>query len=107
MTEALTPERPHSEQIDVFGVSHPGRVRTENQDHFLVGSIHKTMNVLQSSLPEESLGELRSPSRGFVFLVADGVERTWPMASVAPLMLMVPIALQRMACPAGGAQGCG
>ncbi|MBK6420658.1 MAG: serine/threonine-protein phosphatase [Gemmatimonadetes bacterium] len=73
MTEALTPERPHSEQIDVFGVSHPGRVRTENQDHFLVGSIHKTMNVLQSSLPEESLGELRSPSRGFVFLVADGV----------------------------------
>jgi len=73
VTEALTPERPHSEQIDVFGVSHPGRVRTENQDHFLVGSIHKTMNVLQSSLPEESLGELRSPSRGFVFLVADGV----------------------------------
>ncbi|MBK6781426.1 MAG: serine/threonine-protein phosphatase [Gemmatimonadales bacterium] len=73
MTEALTPERPHSEQIDVFGVSHPGRVRTENQDHFLVGSIHKTMSVLQSSLPEESLGELRSPSRGFVFLVADGV----------------------------------
>jgi serine/threonine protein phosphatase PrpC len=73
VTEALTPERPHSEQIDVFGVSHPGRVRTENQDHFLVGSIHKTMSVLQSSLPEESLGELRSPSRGFVFLVADGV----------------------------------
>ncbi len=73
MTEAQTPERPHSEQIDVFGLSHPGRVRTENQDHFLVGSIHKSMSVLHSSLPEESLGELRSPSRGFVFLVADGV----------------------------------
>ncbi len=73
MTDAQTPERPQGEQIDVFGLSHPGRVRTENQDHFLVGSIHKTMSVLQSSLPEEYLGELRSPSRGFVFLVADGV----------------------------------
>jgi protein phosphatase len=65
--------RPDPRLIDVFGVTHPGKVRTENQDHFLIASIHKTMSVIQTSLPAESLGDLRSPSRGFVFLVADGV----------------------------------
>ncbi|HXI22193.1 MAG TPA: protein phosphatase 2C domain-containing protein, partial [Gemmatimonadales bacterium] len=65
--------RPTREHIDVFGVSHVGHVREENQDHFLIGSLHKFMQVHQSSLPTDALGELVSPSRGYVFLVADGV----------------------------------
>ncbi len=73
MTAGPAPERPQGDQIDVFGLTHQGNVRTENQDHFLVGSIHKSMSIRQTSLPEESLGDLRSPSRGYVFLVADGV----------------------------------
>lgn len=73
MTLQPPPDRPRRQQIDVFGLSHQGRVRTENQDHFLIASIHKAMSVLYSSLPERSLGELRSPSRGYVFMVADGV----------------------------------
>ena len=73
MTAGPAPERPQGDQIDVFGLTHQGNVRTENQDHFLVGSIHKSMTIRQTSLPEESLGDLRSPSRGYVFLVADGV----------------------------------
>jgi protein phosphatase len=48
-------------------------VRTENQDCFLIASLHKAMQVHQTNLPQETLGELISPSRGFVFLVADGV----------------------------------
>lgn len=67
------PPRPTKAQIDVFGMSHQGLVRKENQDHFLVASLHKVMQVYHSSLPEEAIGELLSPSRGFVFLVADGV----------------------------------
>jgi protein phosphatase len=75
MQEEITdpPPRPTKANIDVFGMSHQGLVRTENQDHFLVASLHKAIQVYHSSLPEEAIGELLSPSRGFVFLVADGV----------------------------------
>lgn len=65
--------RPNKNQYDFHGVSHQGMVRTENQDCFLIASLHKAMQVHQTSLPEEALGDLMSPSRGFVFLVADGV----------------------------------
>jgi serine/threonine protein phosphatase PrpC len=65
--------RPMMSDIDVFGLTHQGKVRKENQDQFLIASLHKTMNVHATSLPAEHLPELTSESRGFVFLVADGV----------------------------------
>jgi PPM family protein phosphatase len=71
--ESPSPGRPSRENLDLFGLSHPGNVRKENQDHFLIASLHKTMQVHYTSLPEDALGQLTSPSRGFVFLVADGV----------------------------------
>jgi serine/threonine protein phosphatase PrpC len=64
---------PHREHADIHGVTHPGLVRKENQDHFLIGTIHKLLQVYQTSVPPETMGDLTSPSRGFVFLVADGV----------------------------------
>ncbi len=67
------PNRPSREDIDVFGLTHPGLVRTENQDHFLVASLHKLMAVQQSSLPADLVGDTRSGARGFLVLVADGV----------------------------------
>ena len=75
MPEEITdpPPRPTKANIDVYGMSHQGLERTENQDHFLVASLHKAIQIYHSSLPEEAIGELLSPSRGFVFLVADGV----------------------------------
>lgn len=78
MEPILTPtqvaqSKPRPDQIDAFGLTHPGRVRTENQDQFLIASLHKTMMVLHSSLAAEHLGRLTSDSRGWVFLVADGV----------------------------------
>ena len=74
MTDPLPPnDRPARDNIDVFGLTHVGKVRTENQDQFLIASLHKTMAVHSTSLPREELGTLRSPSRGYVVLVADGV----------------------------------
>jgi protein phosphatase len=70
---AQTDRQPHSGQVDIYGLSHQGLVRSENQDHFLVATLHKTMRVIQTSVPAESLGELQSPGREYVFLVADGV----------------------------------
>ena len=68
-----TGDQPHRHHVDVCGLTHPGLVRTENQDHFLIATLHKSMRILQSSMPEDALGSLESPSRGHVFLVADGV----------------------------------
>ena len=65
--------RPSRDDIDIFGMSHQGLEREDNQDHFMVASLHKTMQVYQTSLPEDELGPLISPSRGYVFLVADGL----------------------------------
>jgi len=65
--------RPTSTNVDVFGLSDRGRVRQENQDHFLIASLHKLLRVHQSSLPPEDITTLISESRGYILLVADGV----------------------------------
>jgi protein phosphatase len=69
-------DHPRSHQVDVCGLTHHGLVRTENQDLFLIATLHKSMRVIQTSVPAEALGDLRSPSRGYVLLVADGVGGT-------------------------------
>jgi protein phosphatase len=69
-------DRPHRAHIDVFGLSHAGRVRTENQDQFLIASVHKSMRVIQTSMPRGPVGEIHGPSYGHVLLVADGVGGT-------------------------------
>jgi serine/threonine protein phosphatase PrpC len=68
-----TEDRPLASDIDVFGLTHPGKVRRANQDQFLIASLHKTMQVHASSVAAEELGELTSESRGYLFIVADGV----------------------------------
>ncbi len=68
-----TEPRPTSSNIDVFGLSDRGRVRSENQDQFLIASLHKLLRVHQSSLPPEDITTLVSESRGYILLVADGV----------------------------------
>jgi protein phosphatase len=65
--------RPIGADIDVFGLTDPGRVRTDNQDHFLIASLHKLLKVQRTSLPEPNLTDLVSETRGYLFLVADGV----------------------------------
>ena len=68
-----TEPRPALAEIDVFGLTDSGRVRRENQDHFLIASLHKLLRVHQSSIPPDDLTPLVTESRGFVFVVADGV----------------------------------
>jgi protein phosphatase len=65
--------RPTASNIDVFGVSERGRVRSENQDQFLIASLHKLLRVHQSTLAPEDITTLVSESRGYILLVADGV----------------------------------
>ena len=49
----VSPDRkPRDEEIDVYGLTHQGKVRTENQDHFLICALRKQMVVHLTSLPE-------------------------------------------------------
>jgi serine/threonine protein phosphatase PrpC len=64
--------KPRDDELDVYGVTHVGRVRRENQDHFLVCSLRKQMLVHHTSLPGP--GNLPAAERlAFVAMVADGV----------------------------------
>ena len=65
--------RPTRANVDVFGLTHVGHVRVGNEDHYLVASLHKTLQVERTSLPADQVGSFTSGSRGYLFLVADGV----------------------------------
>jgi protein phosphatase len=64
--------RPAMADIDTFGMTHPGRVRPVNNDHFLIASFHRNLRVHHTSIPG-GIGHQETESRGFLFLVADGV----------------------------------
>jgi PPM family protein phosphatase len=72
-TIAGTQRKPYDEEIDVYGITHPGKVRKENQDHFLICSLKRQMVVRQTSLPNID-GFTAEPERlAFLMMVADGV----------------------------------
>ena len=71
-TDASGP-KPRDSELDLFGLTHPGLVRRENQDHFLLGTIHQQINIHGTSLPEAQRLPLRSERLGTIMLVADGV----------------------------------
>ncbi|HEX3276711.1 MAG TPA: protein phosphatase 2C domain-containing protein [Gemmatimonadales bacterium] len=64
--------KPRDDEIDVYGLTHPGKVRTENQDHFLICTLRKQMVVLQTSLPGSTL-TADGQRLALLMMVADGV----------------------------------
>lgn len=65
--------RPRDDEIDVYGLSHQGKVRKENQDHFLLATIHKRLKVLRSNLPEDHDFPVDDQRVATLAMVADGV----------------------------------
>lgn len=65
--------RPLDGEIDLFGITHRGHVRENNQDHFLIAMVHPQIEVVGSSLPADCPLPLRGTRLGTVLLVADGV----------------------------------
>lgn len=64
---------PTASNIDLFGMTHVGNVRTENEDQFFIGSLHKSLSVHSSSLSTKELGDLNGTPQGYLCMVADGV----------------------------------
>jgi len=65
--------RPQDADIDVFGLTHLGKVRKENQDHFLIAALHKQMVVQSTSLPAEVQLPVDPERLASLAMVADGV----------------------------------
>jgi len=59
-------------EISCGALTHPGKVRQNNEDHFLVARLAKSMQIYQSSL--EAPGEMDfSQEDGYLMVVADGM----------------------------------
>lgn len=65
--------RPADHEVDMFGVTHSGLVRPDNQDHFLLATVHPQLVIHGSSLPDVDTLPLQGGRLGTVLLVADGV----------------------------------
>ncbi|HKA57945.1 MAG TPA: protein phosphatase 2C domain-containing protein [Gemmatimonadales bacterium] len=64
--------KPRDEDLDLFGLTHQGLVRSENQDHFLIGTLHRELAVHGTSLPMSQM-VLRGERFATFGIVADGV----------------------------------
>src|SRR3954468_8860735 len=57
--------------VKAFGMTDTGRVRSSNEDQFLIAELTKTMRIWQTSLPEPK--SQFGNERAHLFLVADGM----------------------------------
>ena len=65
--------RPADEDLDLFGITHQGKVRSENQDVFLVCTVHPQVVVHGTSLADTEELPLRGTRLATILVVADGV----------------------------------
>jgi serine/threonine protein phosphatase PrpC len=76
IVERLSPplsRRPRDDELDVYGLTDPGKIRSENQDHFLVGSLRGRLNVRLSSLGTTDRLPIEEERVASFMMVADGV----------------------------------
>lgn len=60
-------------RIESFGLTHPGHVRPANEDHFVIASLQRSLEVRQTNLDDRAvLDRLRGP-KAYLYAVADGV----------------------------------
>jgi PPM family protein phosphatase len=92
---SLPPAPPYSSlvQVDVSALSHRGHVRPNNEDHFLVTKVGRTLQTLMTSLPED-LPE-RTEEVNHVMVVADGMggHAAGEVASRMAICALVSLAL--------------
>jgi serine/threonine protein phosphatase PrpC len=69
----LPTRKPRDNEIDVHGLTHPGKVRADNQDHFLICALRKQMVVQLTSLPDADHLMADGERLAFLAMVADGV----------------------------------
>lgn len=73
MTDSATWIRPSDEELDLFGITHKGNVRADNQDQFLIATVHPQLVVHGTSLANIDSLPLRGTRLATIMLLADGV----------------------------------
>jgi protein phosphatase len=73
MPDDLQWARPRDRDLDMFGLTHPGLLRQDNQDHFMLCTVHPQVVVHVTSLPDVNSLPLRGERLATYMLVADGV----------------------------------
>lgn len=68
-----TGRKPRDDELDVHGLTHRGRIRQENQDHFLICSLRKEVAVHATSLPDAAALSPPHERSALLAMVADGV----------------------------------
>ncbi|HET9797044.1 MAG TPA: protein phosphatase 2C domain-containing protein [Gemmatimonadaceae bacterium] len=92
--------KPRDEEIDVHGLTHVGKVRAENQDHFLLASIHKRVQVIATNLGKQEHLPSGEQRVAFIAMVADGVggEEGGAEASATALEAVMQYVNDSMSC---------
>src|SRR5512147_977112 len=73
MTTMETETLPRVTRIDAFGLSHTGKVRSANEDHFAIMTLQKSVQLRATNLQDATLlDRLRKPEV-HLLIVADGV----------------------------------
>ena len=70
--QAIADRDPPQVRIKFGGLTDTGKVRGNNEDHFLVARLSKSMQVCKTSLPGEGKTQL-SEEEGYLVVVADGM----------------------------------
>jgi protein phosphatase len=72
----LPGSKPRDDELDLFGLTHVGKVRKSNQDHFLLCTVHPQVVVHATSLPNQEQLPVRGERLATIMMVADGVGST-------------------------------
>lgn len=72
-SDSTIPRKPRDEELDVWGLTHKGNVRETNEDHFLLGSLRKQLDIMSTSLPDAEQLCACNERVGVIAMVADGV----------------------------------
>jgi serine/threonine protein phosphatase PrpC len=59
--------------MDAFGLTDVGKVRTSNEDHFVIASVRKSMELHHTSIVDQGPFERMRSAEARLFVVADGV----------------------------------